>query len=51
MIDTTARSVARRVTSSSVAWGGAMTLLRGFGFLVVMAYALRKIPTHEIGLW
>jgi hypothetical protein len=44
-------NLARRVTSSSVAWGGAMTLLRGFGFLVVMASALRKIPTQEIGLW
>ena len=28
-----------------------MTLLRGLGFLVVMAYALRRIPTPEIGLW
>lgn len=28
-----------------------MTLLRGLGFLVVMAYALRRIPTTEIGLW
>jgi hypothetical protein len=51
MIDTRARSLARRVTSSSVAWGGAMTVLRGIGFLVVMAYALRRLPTNEIGLW
>lgn len=51
MNQTRARKLARRVTSSSVAWGGAMTVLRGIGFLVVMAYALRKVPTAEIGLW
>ncbi len=28
-----------------------MTLIRGIGFLLVMAYALRKIPAPEIGLW
>ncbi|MEO6223621.1 MAG: hypothetical protein ABIP90_10235, partial [Vicinamibacterales bacterium] len=51
MIPTRGKWLVRRVTSSSVAWGGVMTLLRGVGFLVVMAYALRKIPTPEIGLW
>jgi hypothetical protein len=51
MKKTRVRRLAHRVTSSSVAWGGVMTLLRGVGFLVVMAYALRKIPTPEIGLW
>src|SRR5262245_10819306 len=45
------RKLANRVTSSPVAWGGVMTLLRGVGFLVVMAYALKQIPTQEIGLW
>jgi hypothetical protein len=48
---TRASAFAGRVTSSAVAWGGAMTLLRGIGFLTVMAYALRTIPTPEIGLW
>lgn len=40
-----------RVMASSLAWGGVMTMLRGMGFLLVMAYALRKIPAPEIGLW
>ena len=51
MKKTRVKRLAHRVTSSSVAWGGVMTLLRGIGFLVVMAYALRKLPTPEIGLW
>ena len=47
----TATTIARRVTSSPVVWGGVMTALRGVGFLLVMAYALRRIPTQEIGAW
>ena len=40
-----------RVMASSLAWGGVMTMMRGMGFLLVMAYALRKIPAPEVGLW
>lgn len=36
---------------SAFAWGLIFTALRGVGFLVVMAYALRKMPSPDIGLW
>lgn len=41
----------RRALRGPVAWVFALTLLRGFGFLAVMSYALRKLPSEDIGLW
>lgn len=41
----------RRLLRSPVAWTGAFTVLRGLGFLLVMAYALRVLPPTQIGLW
>lgn len=41
----------RRVWHSSFAWGGGVMLLRVAGFLLVMAYALRLLPSEDVGLW
>lgn len=41
----------KRIGQSAFAWGLVFTALRGVGFLGVMAYALRKISTQNIGLW
>jgi hypothetical protein len=40
-----------RVLGSAVIWGFAFTAIRGVGFLIVMAYALRRLPADDIGLW
>lgn len=37
--------------NSALVWGGVFTVLRGGGFLLVMAYALRCLPAADIGLW
>ena len=41
----------RRIGLSAVFWGGASTVIRTFGFLFVTAYALRQLPSREMGLW
>ncbi len=41
----------RRALQSAVAWGFAFTVLRGLGFLVVTAYALKHLPVTEMGIW
>lgn len=42
---------ARRLFKKAVVWAFLVTVVRGVGFFVVMAYALRKLPSSEIGLW
>lgn len=41
----------QRILKASVIWAFLVTLVRGAGFFLVMAYALRKLPSSEIGLW
>ncbi len=41
----------RKILGSAVAWGFAFTAIRGLGFLLVMAYALRTLPSSDIGVW
>ncbi|MCX7590847.1 MAG: hypothetical protein N2255_04380 [Kiritimatiellae bacterium] len=40
-----------RLYTSSTAWASVATLLRVAGFMLVMAYALRKLPPEHIGYW
>jgi O-antigen/teichoic acid export membrane protein len=41
----------QRIFKASVTWAFLVTILRGGGFFLVMAYALRILPSSEIGLW
>lgn len=41
----------QRVFKTAVIWAFLVTVVRGAGFFLVMAYALRKLPSSEIGLW
>ena len=41
----------KRVFKTAVIWAFLVTVLRAAGFFLVMAYALRKLPSSEIGLW
>ena len=43
--------LAKRVERSAVSWAHAVTAMRGVGFFVVTAYALRKLPPSDMGLW
>ena len=40
-----------RFFASAVIWAFLVSLVRAAGFFLVMAYALRKLPSPEIGLW
>lgn len=41
----------QRCFKSAVIWAFFVTVLRAGGFFLVMGYALRKLPSSEIGLW
>jgi len=41
----------RRFACSAVAGAAIVTVVRAAGFLLVLGYALRKLPPAEIGLW
>ncbi|NQU39052.1 MAG: hypothetical protein HQ523_03780 [Lentisphaerae bacterium] len=41
----------RRISQSAVTWASLVTVVRGLGFLLVMAYALRSLSPNDIGLW
>jgi O-antigen/teichoic acid export membrane protein len=44
-------NLVHRFFASAVIWAFLVTFVRGVGFFLVMAYALRKLPSSEIGLW
>jgi O-antigen/teichoic acid export membrane protein len=41
----------QRVFKTAVIWAFLVTVLRAAGFFLVMAYALRILPSSKIGLW
>lgn len=45
------RTMVGRLYSSPTTWATLATLLRVGGFMLVMAYALRKLPPEQIGYW
>lgn len=44
-------SAIRRALGSATLWGASITAVRSLGFLVVLGYALRRLPRETIGLW
>lgn len=44
-------TLTRRLANSAVVWATLATILRGAGVVIVMGYALRKLPANDIGLW
>ena len=51
MKHTTVRDMFDRVNRSAVSWASLVSVVRGLGFIIVMAYALRTLPSSDIGVW
>lgn len=50
-VNTQDRKMIKRFLQSPVIWTGSVTMLRTFGFFLVLPLVLRKIPSENLGMW